>query len=105
MSGSPCCSSLGLVHGIAQSCRLRGPCLLEGEGAEFQLLPKAPALKAKVAGNFCVYKKLLSPSIFPGTSWVCRLPAAHLPASWALGAGVERVTHVQLKWVHWGTSA
>lgn len=62
----------------------RGLCPPELEGAEFQLPPKAPALKAKVAGNFCVYKKLLSQSIFPGTSWVCCLSAAHLPV-WLLG--------------------
>lgn len=61
-----------------------GLCPQEGERAEFQLPPKAPALKAKVAGNFCVYKKLLSQIIFPGTSRVCRLSVAHLPA-WVLG--------------------
>lgn len=52
------------------------------------MLLKAPALKAKVAGNFCVYRKLLCREHLPWHK-LALLPACRSPASPALRAGLE----------------
>lgn len=57
------------------------------------MLLKAPALKAKVAGNFCVYRKLLGREHLPWHK-LGLLPACHSPASLALRAGLEGVSQV-----------
>ena len=77
---------------IAQGCSLRAMPTRKG-GAEFRLLPKAPALKAKVAGNFCVYKKLVSSEHL---SWhkLGLPPACCSPTSLALGARVKGMSQV-----------
>lgn len=83
---------MSLAHGIAQGCSLRAVPTGKGGGG-FPLLLKAPALKAKLAGNFCVYKKLLS---LEHLSWhkLGPLPACCSPTSLALGAGVEEMSPV-----------
>lgn len=57
------------------------------------MLLKAPALKAKVAGNFCVCRKLLCRQHLPWHK-LGLLPARCSPASLALRAGLEGVSQV-----------